>query len=312
MALGWEVISACEVKDHFGVLYDMRKRSPAFMKSLAKEASRSCIDASYRARRKLHGRSSWWSPIDAARRKMKGNREKAAVFANLGSGCCWTASTLYKRGLSPTARCALCGADGGTYAHRLLHCSRMARYRQNLKDKTMGYLLQLSKDDAPVRCVGPPGKLNGRIYTDGSSIAPLDLQSRRAGWAVVSLDSDDEVCQINYGAVPLSASTLQTARDAEDMAFAVVLGQVDGTRVQDVHVDCQGTIARATGRRHGYALAKDTRAHMWINQDLAVHLSVHKVKAHQRFSVHMTNEQRRDAKGNAIADAYAKKGALEH
>eukprot|EP00971_Amphidinium_carterae_P282617 5610666-Amphidinium_carterae.2 len=146
MALGWEVISACEVKDHYGISHDMRKRSPAFMKSLAKDASRSCIDASFRARRRLQGRSSWWSPIDAARRKMKGNREKAAVFANLASGCCWTASTLYKRGLSPMARCELCGADNGTYAHRLLHCSGLARYRQNLKDNIVGYLHQLSKE----------------------------------------------------------------------------------------------------------------------------------------------------------------------
>eukprot|EP00971_Amphidinium_carterae_P266109 5278742-Amphidinium_carterae.1 len=81
------------------------------MKGLAKEASRSSVDASFRARRKYHGRSSWWSPLDAVRRKMRGNREKAAVFANLASGCCWTAASLHKRGLSPTPRCELCGAD---------------------------------------------------------------------------------------------------------------------------------------------------------------------------------------------------------
>eukprot|EP00971_Amphidinium_carterae_P140745 2789114-Amphidinium_carterae.1 len=111
MALGWEVISSFEIKDQHGVTYDMRKRSPAFVKTLAKEASRSCIDASFRARRKLFGRTSWWSPIDAARRKVKGNREISAEFANLGSGCCWSADTLCRRGLSPTARCELCGAD---------------------------------------------------------------------------------------------------------------------------------------------------------------------------------------------------------
>eukprot|EP00971_Amphidinium_carterae_P282616 5610666-Amphidinium_carterae.1 len=129
------------------------------------------------------------------------------------------------------------------------------------------------------------------------------MQSRRAGWAVVTLDSDGELCQINYGAVPLSASTHQTARDAEDMVLAVVLGQVDGT---GHHCACYGP---KTGIRisKGYS-----SSHMWINQDLAVHLRLHKVKAHQRFNVHMTSEQRRDAKGNATADTYAKKGALEH
>eukprot|EP00971_Amphidinium_carterae_P129926 2573829-Amphidinium_carterae.1 len=315
MALGWEVISACEVKDHYGIRHDMRKRSPAFMKGLAKDASRSGLDASYRTRRKLHGKTSWWGPIDAVRRKMKGNREKAAVFANLASGCCWTSSTLYKRGLSPTPQCGLCGADGGTYAHRLLHCAGLAKFRQSMTGNVAGYLRELAKegaleeqlwspvwpdmisvftDDAPVRCIGPPGNFVGRIYTDGSSIAPLDYQSRRAGWAVVTLDDEGELYQVNYGAVPPVLAHTRLLEMRRIWLLRLYLGRLTapGYRM------CMSTAKAPSGVRQP--------------EDLAAHLRVHKVKAHQRVCARMTAEQRRDAKGNEMADAYAKKGALEH
>eukprot|EP00971_Amphidinium_carterae_P054423 1072101-Amphidinium_carterae.1 len=336
MALGWEVLSACELKDQHGVYYDLRKRSPAFMKRLPRKqvgVASTRIDASFRARRKIHGRTSWWSPIDAARRNIKRSRERSAVFANLASGCCRTAETLCCRGLSPTASCEICGCDRGSYVHRLLHCNGLSKYRAMLDEDTRAYIMQLARDgkleehlwapvwpdmisvyteDAPVRCIGEPGRFKGRLYTDGSATMPLDAQSRRAGWAVVSIDPSGLSCQINYGAVPLTSSTLQTSRDAEDMAFAVVLGQADSSGTQDVHVDCQGTIARANSRLTGHFLAKDVRSHMWVNHSQRAHLRIHNVKAHQKITDRMTEEQRRDVNGNALADFYAKKGAMEH
>eukprot|EP00971_Amphidinium_carterae_P153975 3053607-Amphidinium_carterae.1 len=88
----------------------------------------------------------------------------------------------------------------------------------------------------------------------------------------------------------MQASTMQTSRDAEDMAFAVVLSQTDENERQDVYVDCQGTIGRARQSLSRHMLAKDPRAHMWINREQTRHLDVHKVKAHRAITARMTHD----------------------
>eukprot|EP00971_Amphidinium_carterae_P301805 5996058-Amphidinium_carterae.3 len=151
----------------------------------------------------------------------------------------------------------------------------------------------------------------GRIYTDGSDIHPLDLQSRRAGWAVVSLNPDGTLCKAQYGAVPLMASVMQTSRDAEDMAFAVVLADHGENERHRVGVDCQGTITRARARPPRHVLAKDVRSHLWINVGFVELLDVHKVKAHRHVHDRMNFEEKMDTVGNSLADHYAKLGTWE-
>eukprot|EP00971_Amphidinium_carterae_P337700 6474639-Amphidinium_carterae.1 len=303
------------------------------MRNLAIEATKEALDKSFRRRRKLDGGVSWWSPIDDARRKAKKNREKAAVFANLASGCWWTTNTMFRRGLCDSPACTLCGCDLGGYEHRLLHCIALRSYREQASSEVLGYLQRLSKDgplesqlwapiwpdmlsifaeDAPVRCIGENAPFKGRIYTDGSAIHVLDAQCRRAGWAVVSI-INGSMRSVNYGAVPLMASVHQTSRDAEDMAFAVLLGNLDPEGHHIVGVDCKGTIGRARrGLLPKHILAKDVRSHLWVNVNMGSQLEVRKVKAHCALSPHMTQDERLDTIGNALADEFAKKGALEH
>eukprot|EP00971_Amphidinium_carterae_P015175 299932-Amphidinium_carterae.1 len=113
---------------------------------------------------------------------------------------------MYRRGLADSPQCTLCGCDDGSYAHRLLHCIGLQRYRDQMPDEVRNYLIRLCKDgalesqlwapvwpdmlsiyveNAPVRCLGDNAPFSGRIYTDGSSLHTLDAQSRRAGWAGV-------------------------------------------------------------------------------------------------------------------------------
>eukprot|EP00971_Amphidinium_carterae_P237786 4720846-Amphidinium_carterae.1 len=146
LALEWKVHSASEIEDHNRIRYDLHKRSPAFMSGLAKEATRCALDKGFRKRRALQGNVSWWAPIDAVRRKVKKSRDKASVFANLASGCWWTSHTMHRKGIADSPSCAICGCDEGTYAHRLLHCIGLQRYRDRLPDEVRGYLLRLCKD----------------------------------------------------------------------------------------------------------------------------------------------------------------------
>eukprot|EP00971_Amphidinium_carterae_P224323 4450429-Amphidinium_carterae.1 len=51
-------------------------------------------------------------------------------------------------------------------------------------------MISVFTDDAPTRMIGEPGPLRGFVYTDGSSLNPLDAQCKRAGWAVVTMHPD--------------------------------------------------------------------------------------------------------------------------
>eukprot|EP00971_Amphidinium_carterae_P252281 5008575-Amphidinium_carterae.1 len=50
IALGWTVRNAHEITDHNGVSFNLCKRTPAFMKGLAKEASRGALDCQFCAK----------------------------------------------------------------------------------------------------------------------------------------------------------------------------------------------------------------------------------------------------------------------
>eukprot|EP00971_Amphidinium_carterae_P178382 3538869-Amphidinium_carterae.1 len=64
----------------------------------------------------------------------------------------------------------------------------------------------------------------------GRSLLTLDDETKRAGWAAVSMNEDGSTRQVRYASVPPQASHTQSSR--EDMALAMVLGEADENQVR--------------------------------------------------------------------------------
>ena len=87
--------------------------------------------------------------------------------------------------------------------------------------------LPLTNAQVTTQWVNKPasGRLTGTLFLDGSSTGGHIQFLRRAGWAIVQVDTEGKLVAAAFGAVPWDAAPAQVARDAEDYAV-FMLSQV--------------------------------------------------------------------------------------
>ena len=121
----------------------------------------------------------------------------------------------------------------------------------------------LNSDQAEVKWVNRPldGLLKGKVFGDGSAFFGQYPALARAGWALVSVDSQCNLISAAFGAVPVDRAPLQRARDGEDYAFFMAASLCDlGV---EMWFDCAGTIATARSGPTVGTAAKHAGAHLW-------------------------------------------------
>jgi hypothetical protein len=156
--------------------------------------------------------------------------------------------------------------------------------------------------------------MSGTLYTDGSGLHPRWPQLRRAGWAVVQVDSSGQLVSAAYGPVPSDEAPEQVARDGED--YAVFMCAVVATPPFRLHIDCAGTLACVQLGKAYAAGADNARAHLWTNfwaQFEGESVSATKTLAHASATdVEQGRSTHWERAGNGHADRSAKLGAVDH
>ncbi len=161
--------------------------------------------------------------------------------------------------------------------------------------------------------IGDIHKFEGRFFIDGSCSTHVTPEMRRAGWAIVIKDAEDNaVARISS---PLWRDLPQTPQAAEYVAYAAAVQFVAGP--SRFYGDCANVIRQA-GAAPSKVCAPTARYSSVLRdaQRLPERLrniaEFKKVKAHvDPNSVH-DPEERREVMGNAEADLLAKAAARRH
>ncbi len=156
----------------------------------------------------------------------------------------------------------------------------------------------------------------GKVYSDGSAMAPQCPEARRAGWSVVQLAGDGTVSKAVYGHLPAPETSSQTAgageiyacRRAHELAVAGISATVDYQALLDgVSAGEKLTTASKKANAAGWR-------GIWRATD-GERPNVVKVKAHQTFAEASRSEEPgaiMEWRGNRAADHFAKQGARQH
>ena len=87
---------------------------------------------------------------------------------------------------------------------------------------------------------------------------------RRAGWALVQVDSKGDLVAAAYGPVPLDDAPFQQARDGEDYAIFMATALVEPPFA--LHIDCAGTLQCLSEAGCSATDADCERAHGLVTQ----------------------------------------------
>ena len=265
------------------------------------------------------------------------SHRNALVFIIAGGE--WPQHRQYLHGKTATAFCKICGHTQCTLWHRRYECDA---WRPDRQTRTPSYLLEaasritnptlrerfakgllpapaaiiplpLTKAQVTTQWVNKPasGRLTGTLFLDGSATGGQIPFLRRAGWAIVQVDTEGKLVAAAFGAVPWDAAPAQVAKDAED--YAVFMLTLVATQPFSIHVDCAGTVGAARNPLAG-TKPRHLRAHLW--DEVWKHfneLHVNKTKAHAtEIDIEQGITTRWEMQGNTLADEYAKSGVEAH
>ena len=346
-SLGWAAASARHITTVGGHCLDLLRLAPKAVAKLARLAAR---DASDIAALSSDIAGAWvapicWEPLRKllASSKALSPREQGGL-KRLIVNTVWSDTRRFKHGIASSSGCLACGDPDGSLWHRFYACPACEAFRRQEASPALiraaGLVQAFSppsaerfargilpepravlprrpwEAEAPVFWVNrpPDGYLRGTIFSDGSGLHPTTPALRSAGWSLAATDQFGNVIAAAYGPVPLGMCPGQTARDGED--FAIRMTALLVAPPFEVYTDCLGTVRCMTQPAFYSTGPHNPRAHLWGFYHATFEegdVTVHKTLGHATLEdVERGKSTHWERKGNAAADALAKKGAAAH
>ncbi len=341
--IGWEYITAFKVSDERNNVIDMAVTDPASVRISVDRATRASAARSAASKEGIGGPEGevWVEPV---RRALGGRMSPPAKSAlrRAFTGGYWTNARRFQAGLCASPDCDKCGKydDMG---HRIWDCDGIGELRDDQTTENMRERARQAPRDCPYwtrglaanpwRSLRPPRRdyeehwffaagveedrtFTGKVYSDGSAMAPQCPEARRAGWAVVQLAGDGTVSKAVYGHVPAPESSSQTAGAGEVYAVRRAHELAVGELV--VTADYQALLDGASAGEKPTTASKKANAASWRGIWRAtdgMRPDIRKVKAHRTFAEALRSEEPEavaEWRGNRAADLYAKQGARQH
>ena len=105
------------------------------------------------------------------------------------------------------------------------------------------------------------GYMSGEIYTHGSTLHSKIPEARRAGWAVIMVDSVGNLLSAAYGPLPFYEGPNQSIAEAEDFAIHMIPSLCFGKL--RIHCDRKGAVDCLLKGKEYATGSKRHRAHLW-------------------------------------------------
>ncbi len=343
--IGWRFLSGLRIADERGSVIDLGATDPHNVRAAVVRATRA--DAMIRAsKREEMGETTdgiWISPVMRVLRNNKITPMARAALRRAFTGGSWTRARLAAQGLCTDTDCEKCGGALDDDHHRVWECTATEPLRMEYTTEEM----RRGAGDAernhrywtraitlnPSATVPPPRRdfgeewhfapgaahernFAGTVYTDGSAFYPQCADIRRAGWAVVQIDSDGGLVKALFGHVPASISTEQTVSAGEIYAMR----RATELRIGELTIktDYQGILDGLQAGEAATTSARRPNAASWRAFWRAADGTApraQKVKAHrsrEEAAAEGSLEAITDWTGNKWADTYAKRGAALH
>ena len=346
---GWTVVNANTFTDRKGVKLVTTLNCPSqFRKHLIRDLIEGCADeaaANFAGieltaeGRAIQRQGYWAEPMQRMQRSTKfGPRQKATAlrFAN---GGIVTNAVLRDWGYATDGLCKYCGLPDTAW-HRVYQCYHGTECRDGadcagivaealeagpghplfgrlaLAEPTLLPDADWSLKTANYLIDGEPtvpflfDVAEGPLYPDGSAFNASCAILARAGWAVAQVNNAGSV-KVAYGAVPRFYE--QQASTGEHVATFHCSLPASGPA--DIRPDCCGVIS-SWQRGPTYARGiQRPQAGPWRDMQVArgtdiFECQVTHTKAHRTVGTEMSVAEVNDVRGNAIADEFAKKGAM--
>ena len=343
--IGWSLSGPRAFKTDLGKVLDLMEVSPRVVRAEIEEGLRRWQVR--RASQKLTGASS--TDYSLLRSVIQGkfaditgvvDETMRGALRRLTSGGLWTRQQLCAVGRALSELCWHCLRQADTPSHRWWRCvgTKVAR-QAHAEASALAETVSDAVLDGPLFAYGQPilyefdqewvfgqdifeeGNLDagfcGHVFLDGSGYMPTEPRLRRCGWAVVLLlrDGKWDMERVIYGPLPEKP---QTVPHSEHYALALAIDRIVGDTT--IYTDCQSVVdydrlgLAATSSKLPFAglwrriLAR--RAHLELQ---GITVTIVKVLAHQDPDAMVPGSDLQFATvGNAIADQWAKKGALTH
>jgi len=286
-----------------------------------------------------------WRHLDVLiKNDLKG---KESILRKAACGAMWTRQRKQGHNLVEDSTCPRCGQESEDDLHRIWKCPHNDTISGDAVDKSK-HLQEMAVEGSQesacfwlrglvpkgwTQCPEAEGKevaleridiqgpwQGGTFYVDGSGGRHTrDARLRRCGWATIQTDRPHDLCmdpsRVAYGSL---AGGKQTVPRAELTAVIKTLELCkDGASDVTIHTDCRYVFKEASQRRSEAGRSKNKD--LWKTfddlrrsyEDQGRNITILKVKAHTDYVQLLIKDiQWEDMKGNMIADAYARQGAM--
>ncbi len=343
--IGWQFVSGLRIADERGSMIDLGTTDPHNVRAAVVRATRATamVRASQKEGLGETADGIWVAPVTRALQNKRITPMARAALRRAFTGGNWTRARLMAQGLCADKVCERCGEAHDDDHHRIWECIATEPLRLKYTTEDMRHGAETAARNHPYwtravtlnprASVPPPRRdfdeewhfgrgvdnernFTGTVYTDGSAFHPQCADVRRAGWAVVQVDSSGRVEKALFGHVPASISTDQTVAAGELFAMrrAVELSIGELT----IKTDYQGILDGSQAGEAATTSAKRPNAASWRAFWRATNGAtprIQKVKAHRSREEAAADEDPEsilDWMGNKAADEYAKKGAARH
>ena len=341
--IGWRWSSPRQFTTDEGTVIDLMALAPAMLKKRIEEGLRRWQVKRATAKLSTAGSTDYGllrAVMFGKFAGITGISDEAArgALRKLSIGGLWTRQQLCAIGRATSELCAHCGTHPDSPGLRWWRCVGTRAPRQGhpeaaaLAEAVSEVVLegQLFSNAQPLLyefddefCYGQEifeegcttSLFQGHVFLDGSGFMPTEDRLRRCGWAVVLLNDRWDLERALYGPLPQGP---QTVPHSEHYALAMALDYIVGDTV--IYTDCQSVmdydalgVAAGSSKKLYAGLWRRILARRAVLSGQGISITLVKVRAHLDPDL---MEQGSDLQfrtvGNAIADKWAKKGALNH